>query len=231
LAPGLVDGALIASPWVLLGLKRGLGGRVSLPRLAVSGPGYALDFRQVFRRGVFVFGVAYFAIWGVFDFVADGPNPFFWQAQLFIFTGHWLSWLNVLCLVLWCGRGNLTRGLFSAGYFYAVHEGLWLVMMVLVRLYEAVFVVVFYGYLAAFLIGCLALYFLAFRTVARKKELQVLVLLVLFDAFWMLLGFHVSYDGLSNLPNFTTLYTHDLGTQLTEVGGWTLPSAPLYMKD
>lgn len=224
MAPSLVDWAFIASPWVLVVTKSTLGGRFSLPKLHDAT--LQADLSRVFRNGVFLFGVVYLGLWGALDYLSAGPNPLFWNAALAIFTGHWFSWLNILGLIIWNGRRSLTRGLFTAGYYYALHESFWVVMMVLHRLYEAVAVIEFYQYLALLLTGVLVLYFKAFRVLPWKRELATAGLLLAYDAFWYAIGFPVSYDGL--VPGFATQWVANPWVQAIEIGSWTLPSAPLY---
>jgi hypothetical protein len=226
LAPSLVDGALIASPWVLLTVKKAWGTRASLPKLA--DPALQAALSQVFRNGFFIAGGVYFAIWGGIGF-ASGLNPLLVDAAVFIFTGHLISWLSVFAIVLVNGRVSLVKGLFTAGYYYALHEALWLVLMVLVQLSEAWVVIGFYQYLAAFLAGCLVLYFGAFRVVPKRKEVRVLGLLLLFDAFWLMAGFPVTYNGM--VPGFATAFVDSLPVNFIEVAGWVFPAVPLFEPD
>ena len=202
---------------------------MALPKLTFVVGAETVDLGRVVRWGVILFGVTYFTIWAGIDFIADGPNPLFWYAGLFIFTGHWVSWLSLLAIVAWKGRASLVTGLFSAGYFYAWHELLWVVMMTVMHVFQhgaTIGVLDYYDYLVILLVGCLALYFGAFRVLSHRKELKVLGLLLLFDALWWAAGFHVAYDGM--VPGFAKQWVANPEVNLEEILGWIFPATPLY---
>jgi hypothetical protein len=210
--------AFIAAPIALLLLEKPFG----LVTKAVD----RLDRIWILRKGLSVYNFASFWVMvGLWAFMlmyapqvfAENKNP----VVAFYLDGHWLSWLALLAVVTRFGYFNIVRGAYAGAFVYCAHELTWITFA---GIYNGAMVMIYLHFAPALvvMVSLVLGYFLAYRGLPLRKEVLVVLIIMVWDVLWMFAGFHAAVNNW--LPNPKTAYFYDPIVNLVEVLGWVIPS-------